>query len=198
MTETSPVDAFQDGLIFEEYVASMKTLKRHMLEQYAALRLSEVIKTEFTDLIEKHAQVLTLVMTEDYCPDSVLNLPIVARLAEAIPSMTLRIIYRSDYLDLANRYPAADGYNHIPTVIFMTPQGQELGVWRERSAAAREFLANFETKTPQPPKTSAGGETTLAFKKWAKKRLDAQKEAYRNGLWKETAKEFMTLLKNKS
>ena len=195
MTEISPIDAFQDGLIFEDYVASMTTLKRHMLEQYETLHLSEAIKTEFANLIEKHGQVLTLVMTEDYCPDSVLNLPIVARLAEAIPAMTLRVIYRSDYPRMADRYPAADGYSHIPTVIFMTSQGQELGVWHERSAAAREFLANFEKETPQPPKTSAGGETTLAFKKWAKKRLTAQKEAYQNGLWQETLKEFMALLK---
>ncbi len=195
MTEISPIDAFQDGLIFEEYVASMKTLKRHLLEQYESLHLNEAIKTEFTGLIEKHGQVLALVMTEDYCPDSVLNLPIVARLAEATPALALRIIYRSDYPRLADRYPAADGYNHIPTVIFMTPQGQELGVWHERPAAAREFLADFEKDNPQPPKTSASGETTLAFKKWAKKRLAAQKEAYQNGLWQETLKEFMALLK---
>ncbi len=194
MTEIFPIDAFQDGLRFEAYVASMTTLKRHMLEQYEALHLNEAIKTEFANLIEKHGQVLALVITEDYCPDSVLNLPIVARLAEAVPAMTLRVIYRSDYPQLADRYPAVDGYNHIPTVIFMTLQGQELGVWHERSAVAREFLANFEKENPQPSKTLASGETTLAFKKWAKKRLAAQKEAYQNGLWQETLKEFMALL----
>lgn len=195
MTEISPVNAFQKGLIFEAYVASMTTLKRHMLEQYDSLHLNEAIKTDFASLIKKHGQVLALVITEDYCPDSVLNLPIVARLAEAAPAMTLRIIYRRNYPELADRYPAADGYNHIPTVIFMTPQRQEIGVWHERPAAARKFLANFEKETPQPPKTSASGETTLAFKKWAKKRLTAQKEAYQNGLWQETLKEFMALLK---
>ena len=188
----TPLDAFRNGLTFAEYQAAMKTLQRHMAEQFEALSIPDELRAEFSGLVQPHGGVLTLVMTEDHCPDSVLNLSIVARLAEAVPGLELRVVYRDEYKSLADRYPTPDGYNHIPRVIFMTPAGEVLGVWHERSAAAHAFLAGYERDHPKPPLED--GKKTPAFKTWFKERLAVQKQNYRQGMWRETVNELMALL----
>jgi len=187
-------DAFENGLSFEEYLSGMQTLKRHMRQQYEAITLTPDIAARFAELVRRRGEVRILVLTEDYCPDSVLNLPIVARLAEAAPGATLRIAYRQDYRPLADRYPAADGYNHIPTVLFFTSDGTEFGVWHERSAAAHAFLSEYEKSHPKPPRTLPDGSPNPEYKKWFRDRLAVQKEAYQNDLWRETANELIALL----
>ncbi len=189
-------EAFENGLSFKEYLSGMQTLKRHMRQQYEALSLPADIVAPFAEQVRRHGEVRILVLTEDYCPDSVLNLSTIARLAEATPGVTLRIVYREDYRPLADRYPTADGYNHIPTVLLFTPDGTELGVWHERPAAAHAFLAEYEASHPQPPRTRPDGSPNPEHKTWFKDRLAVQKEAYRNGLWKETVGELTALLES--
>ncbi|MFQ5578524.1 MAG: thioredoxin family protein [Anaerolineae bacterium] len=189
----SLLNAFGDGLAFADYHAAMKTLQRHMAEQFEAISIPDELRAEFSGLVQPRGRVLTLVMTEDHCPDSVLNLSIVARLAEAVPGLELRVVHRDEYKSLADRYPTPDGYNHIPTVIFFTPDGTELGVWHERPAAAHAFLADYERDHPKPPVED--GKKTPAFKTWFKERLAVQKQNYRRGMWRETVNELMALLK---
>jgi len=194
MTHISPPQAFEQGITLEAYVETMNTLKRHMREQYEATHLPDATIAEFVARLNAKNINRILVLTEDFCPDSVTNLPIAQRLAEAIPALTLRIVRRSKYWDLANRYPAADGHSHIPTIIFLTADDAIAGVWHERPQAAHQFLAQFIAENPTPPRETGDGEINLAFKKWAKKRLEALKQVYRDELWRESVTEWMAAM----
>ncbi len=88
----NPLDAFETGLTFEAYLSSMVALQPLMREQYEAISpLDQDVET-FSALAQAHGQLKVLVLTEDDCGDAVFNLSIVARLAEAVPNMRLRIV----------------------------------------------------------------------------------------------------------
>ncbi len=166
-----------------------------MAEQYQQLELDDSAIAEMAGVVKTHGQILILVLTEDYCPDAVLNLPIAARLTDAISGLQMRIVRRVDYEELALEYPADDGFNHIPTLIFLAVNGAELSVWHERPTAAHNFLAEYHAENPQPTRHTNDGETTSDFKIWAKTRLSVQKQLYRETMWRETVKEFVGGLK---
>lgn len=94
-----------------------------------------------------------LAIVEDWCPDVVANLPIVARLAEATDQLRLHVLIRDDATrDVADAYPY-EGRSHIPTYVFSDAAGVELGVIVERTAPIQErvdvFLAQFFSAHPE-------------------------------------------------
>lgn len=193
MANADVLDAFENGIAFPDYHDSMDTLKWHMTEQYQATAIPADVAAAFAAALAAKKVNRLLVLTEDYCPDSVLNLPIARRLEEAIPGLTLRIVYRGMYDDLAERYPAGDGFNHIPTLIFINESGDDVAVWHERPRAAHALQADFVAANPQPPRKTDTGETNPAFKVWMKNRLEIMKQAYRDSLWQESVREWQAL-----
>lgn len=190
MNQTSLLDAFSQGMTFTAYLQTMQTLQRHMREQYETLPITETAVAEFAAVAAANGVTRIFILTEDFCPDSAMNIPIAARLADAIPALELRIARRDDFWDVANRFLAADGNSHIPTVIFLTEAGSVAGVWHERSVAAHKLLAEFVAENPAPPREDENGNVTPAFRKWASQRLQLQKKAYAANLWLETVREW--------
>jgi hypothetical protein len=83
-----------------------------------------------------------LAIVEDWCPDVVANLPIVARLAEASERVGLHVLVRGPETgDVADAYPH-EGRSHIPTYVVFDAAGAELGVIVERTPEIhREVVA---------------------------------------------------------
>ena len=190
MTENDLSRVFAQGMTFEAYLPTMQTLQRHMREQYETLPVADTAIAEFAATADGRGVNRILILTEDFCPDSAMNIPIAARLADAIPALALRIVRRDHFWDIANRFPAADGNSHIPTVIFLTENGSAAGVWHERSAAAHELVKNFVAENPRPPAELPTGERNHDFLHWRKRLLNLQKAAYCHGLWFETVREW--------
>ncbi len=190
MKTTSLPHTFLQGMTFAAYLPTMRTLQRHMREQYETLPVTEDAIAEFAAVAAANNVCRILILTEDFCPDSAMNIPIAARLADAISALELRIVRRDDFWEIANRFPAADGGSHIPTVIFLTADDAVAGVWHERSAAAHKLLDEFVAENPAPPREDADGNVTPEFREWASRRLQLQKEAYAAGLWRETVREW--------
>jgi hypothetical protein len=89
-----------------------------------------------------------LVMTEDWCSDSLMNLPIVARIVEATPGMDLRIFKRSESAGL-NEFYIRQGSSRIPVVTFLDGDFQEMGTWMERSRAAHGKIEEWAAAHPE-------------------------------------------------
>ncbi len=190
MPENDLSRAFAQGMTFEDYLPTMQTLQRHIRRQYETLPITDDAIAEFTAVTAANNVICMLILTEDFCPDSAMNIPIAARLADAIPALELRIVRRANFWDIANQFLAADGNSHIPTVIFLTDDDTVAGVWHERSAAAYKLLTEFLAENPAPPRENAAGDVTPEFRKWASRRLQLQIEAYTAGLWRETIREW--------
>lgn len=194
MTNSKIKEAFADGHTFQEYLGTMETLQRHLREQYEMLSAPVDAFDVFAMQSAKSGVTRVLVLTEDYCPDSVLNLSIVARMADVVRSIQLRVVRRDDFWDIANEFPAGDGHNHIPTLLFLRDNFSVAGVWHERPAAAHALVKQFEKENPAPAQVQATGERNSAFIHWRKKRLEMQKQAYRDTLWREAVREWTEVI----
>jgi hypothetical protein len=83
-----------------------------------------------------------LVLAEDWCGDASNTVPVLARLAELVSGMELRILERDKYPEVMNQY-LSNGTSSIPIVIGLDSEYRELGHWGSRPVALQEWvLAN--------------------------------------------------------
>lgn len=83
-----------------------------------------------------------LVIAEDWCGDASNTIPILARLAEAVPGLELRVLRRDEYPEVMDRY-LTDGARAIPIVIALDSEYREVGHWGPRPAELQTWvLAN--------------------------------------------------------
>jgi thiol-disulfide isomerase/thioredoxin len=87
-----------------------------------------------------------LVITEDWCIDSVQFIPVLARLARDHDKINVRALRRDEHKDLAQQYPRKDGYNAIPIIIVFDGEGNELGEIVERPEQASKEMAEETRK----------------------------------------------------
>src|SRR3990170_5563450 len=116
---------FDTGYDFAEYLKVIKARKDDWLKNYQEFHLTEAEKKKL-DAIPKHFNIMAL--AEDWCGDCVHNLPVIARLIEALPNATLKILTRDDNLDLMQKF-TPDGKLRIPTLIFSDEKLKVLALW---------------------------------------------------------------------
>ena len=86
-----------------------------------------------------------LVIAEDWCGDASSTIPIVARFADAVPGVELRVLRRDEHPELMDRY-LTNGSRSIPIVIALDERFQELGHWGPRPSELQAWvLANRPT-----------------------------------------------------
>lgn len=72
-----------------------------------------------------------LVLLEDWCGDAVNTVPVLARLAEAVPLLELRVVRRDEHPHLMDTHLSGTA-RAIPVVIVLDEDFQELGWWGSR------------------------------------------------------------------
>ena len=73
-----------------------------------------------------------LVLTEAWCGDAAQNIPVIAKMAEANPSISLRFLLRDEHLDIMDAY-LTGGSRAIPKLIALDEGTlEELGTWGPR------------------------------------------------------------------
>lgn len=105
------------------------------------------------DLVERTAAVpgrwRLLVISEDWCGDAVNIVPVLARLAEAVPALDLRIITRDDHLDLMDAHLTDGRSRSIPVVLVLDEDFVERGWWGPRPSALQAWV--MEEGMAMPP-----------------------------------------------
>jgi len=89
-----------------------------------------------------------LVIAEDWCGDASNTIPIIARLADMVPSLELRVIARDQNLELMDQY-LTNGSRSIPIVIVLDDQLQEVGHWGPRPSQLQAWVMTNRTTTPK-------------------------------------------------
>lgn len=89
-----------------------------------------------------------LVIAEDWCGDASSTVPVVARLAEAVPGLELRIIRRDQHPDVIDRY-LTNGSRSIPIVIALDEDFQELGHWGPRPSVLQSWVMANRLTVPK-------------------------------------------------
>jgi thioredoxin family protein len=88
-----------------------------------------------------------LVLADDWCGDAVNILPVIARLAAALPNLELRIVPRDRYPEIRDRY-LTNGTRSIPIVILLDGRGRPRGHWGPRPP---ELQRHFELELRDLP-----------------------------------------------
>jgi hypothetical protein len=125
-------EQFAAGMTYEAYKAQM-TRNREQVEQNEK---DLVLNQEDVQAVQNlPARVDVLALAEDWCGDVVANLPVLGKLAEASNGkLNLRILLRDGDpgTTVMDEHLNQGQYKSIPTVVFLDPDFNEVGVWIER------------------------------------------------------------------
>jgi hypothetical protein len=90
-----------------------------------------------------------LVLAADWCGDASNTVPVLARLADLVPDMELRVLDRDANPDVMQRY-LTDGTRSIPIAIALDREFHELGHWGSRPTALQEWVMANKKMIPSP------------------------------------------------
>lgn len=136
---------WRQGATLASYVANMASKREEMERRLATVALAEEDRRFFSRI---KAALRVVVMTEDWCGDSLMCLPILARIVEAIPDAEMRI-FRRDHAPLLAAHYASRDIRNIPVFTFMDDSFRETGSWVERAAAAHQRRRQWVDENPE-------------------------------------------------
>ena len=91
---------------------------------------------------------LWVVLTEAWCGDAAQSIPVMAKIADASPLITLKLLLRDEHPDVMNAY-LTNGSRSIPKLICVTEDLQELGTWGPRPVQAQKLMTDFKAQYPE-------------------------------------------------
>lgn len=179
----------------QAFIDSMGQHRVVMQERYSRICL---LPEECESFTKMEKPVKMAVMTEEWCTDCLMNLPILARIADAAPRMELRIFIRKDWPELRAYYQGL-GIHSIPVATFLDENFNLLSHWIERPQAAHERLNAWKAAHPEIEEIrrrfDLSSEQKRAMLKEINDRLLVEMETwYDGGLQSETIREVGNLL----
>jgi len=118
-------------------------------------RVSEVLVAEGAAL---GRGIRLLAIVEDWCGDAANTVPVIARWAEQVSGLELRLVRRDEHPDLMDRY-LTGASRSIPIVVVLTEGMEELGRWGPRPSVLQAWV--MEKK-----RAGAGKEIYPEIRKW--------------------------------
>lgn len=138
-------DWFLKGLTFAEYKDGMNVKREEMESIYEQFQLTADEKVQLSAHKEKGLR--AIVLTEDWCGDAMLNIPILMHIAEQA-NIDVRFILRDSNLELMDQYLTNGKSRSIPIFIFIDQAGQEKAVWGPRAEYAQKFVDEVRSELP--------------------------------------------------
>lgn len=130
-----------DSIRIDQYIDTMENNQGQFVQNID----QAMIRDEDLEFF-KDQQLHFLVITEDWCIDSVQFIPVLARLAQDNEGIEIGILRRDENTELAEEYPRKDGYNAIPVIVVFDGDGNELGAIVERPEQASKEMAEETRK----------------------------------------------------
>jgi hypothetical protein len=186
---------WEQGLSAVDFITGMTKHQPIMRERFQTVRLNEEEHAWFARLPQR---IYMAVVTEDWCTDCLMNLPILAEIASTTPKITMRVFIRNQWPALRAFYGS---YNiqSIPVATFLDEKFNLLGHWIERPQAAHLKLVEWKEAHPEieiirrRADISADEKRELLAKASASL-LDEMRSWYDTGLQSETVREVALLL----
>lgn len=105
------------------------------------IELSESLKKKLENLNRK---LIWLVLTEGWCGDAAQNVPVINKMAEATPNITLRLILRDEHLEIMDDFLTDGKSRSIPKLICLDAETYEvLGTWGPRPQTAQQMSSEI-------------------------------------------------------
>lgn len=138
---STTIDTLQDRFLaaqtFEEYLERVQENRDlwHSLYQRAKLPVEQIERAA-----KLEGEWKLLVLLEDWCGDAFNTIPVVARLAEAVPQLELRVLPRDENLDLMDEHLSPTGGRSIPVVMLLDADYVECAWWGSRPAPLQQWI----------------------------------------------------------
>lgn len=186
---------WQQGLTVEEFVESMT---QHQEPMRRRLRQVKLQPQEIKQIQKLDKPLYLAVMTEDWCSDCLMVLPILVKIAEASGKIEVRIFIRREWQSLRSHYQSQD-IPSIPVATFLDEQFHPLVTWIERPRAAHQKLAEWKLAHPEVEQIRRRADLSSEEKRQMLKDVLDQllvemEEWYEKGLQSETVREILDLL----
>jgi hypothetical protein len=126
---------YNNGMSWEEFVAGASVNGDRMEEMFDEFDFDEDTLAFFNG----RTPLQVLAIAEDWCPDVVQNVAVIARIADEVPGMELSVVKRDENPELMDEY-LTDGKRRIPVIAFFDMTFGELGRWAGRCRSADEWI----------------------------------------------------------
>jgi hypothetical protein len=170
-------------------MAQMGDTRARTEDNYGRATLTEEERKFFSGISQVR---YALMLAENWCGDVHRNSPLLARIAEAMPSCELRVFLRDQNPDLRDCF-LNNGYQSIPVVVFFDQDWNETGRWIERAHAATAKVTGIRAKTvdvaPKDQQDAAMAEY--------RKQIQAEYEVPGGPLWRAAAQEVRLVLEQR-
>lgn len=90
-----------------------------------------------------------VLLTEAWCGDAAQNVPILNKMAEASPSIELRLLLRDEHLDIMDQY-LTNGGRSIPKLIILDEDMNEIGTWGPRPKEIQDMVMENKRTSNMP------------------------------------------------
>ncbi len=140
---------WEQGVHLEDYVGGMLTFQTDMRRRIATVRLCE---SDIARLRQANRPVKIATLSEDWCVDCLMTLPIMDQIAAATPMLELRIFSRSKW-PMLKEYFNGCGIMSIPVYAFLDEDYEVLGTFVERPQPVYQKLAEWKAAHPEVEET---------------------------------------------
>jgi hypothetical protein len=90
-----------------------------------------------------------LVISEDWCGDASNTVPVMARMAEVLPGVQIRLVKRDENPELMDAF-LTNGSRSIPMAILLRPDFTVAGAWGPRPAELQAFVLREKKAAVRP------------------------------------------------
>lgn len=135
---------YEKGMTPDSYIESMETHKDNLMHIYDHLQMPDD-KVFFDNIQNQNLRVI--VLTEDWCGDAMLNIPVLLRLTDQTAT-PVKMLPRDQNLDLMDQYLTNGKSRSIPIFIFIDEMGIEVAKWGPRAEKVQEFVDDANEKLP--------------------------------------------------
>jgi hypothetical protein len=134
---------YESGVPFETFLAKAENRKEQWVKNYGQAVVPDALLTRARAAAGPWK---ILVVAVDGCSDSVNTIPYIAKLAEQLMGVELRIIDNKVGKDVMGAHQTPDGRSATPTVVLLDDTFAERGCWVERPAALLKWMADEKAK----------------------------------------------------
>lgn len=136
---------FETGLTKEAYFNHMQVNRSESESIYNAFHLDEA-DARLQIVREKASKVI--VITEDWCGDAMMNIPVLLRIAEAT-DLDVKFSLRDSNLDLMDTYLTNGTARSIPIFIFLNDDFEEVAKWGPRAQVVQDYVTEVRSDLPE-------------------------------------------------
>jgi hypothetical protein len=90
-----------------------------------------------------------LVISEDWCGDASNTVPVMARMAEVLPNLQIRVVKRDENPELMDAF-LINGSRSIPMTLVLRPDFTVAGTWGPRPAELQQFVLSEKKAALRP------------------------------------------------